>query len=102
MVGIDTTNPAELTHHVEGDASLTFEMATSEIDLALTEIVSREGGRSYPDITFDNISVQNGTFAAGPDSSNMVEGQFYGPNHEEVGGVFERNQILGAFGAKQP
>ena len=28
-------------------------------------------------------------------------GQFYGPNAEEVGGVFYRNDINGAFGAKR-
>ena len=33
--------------------------------------------------------------------SDRISGQFYGPNHEEVGGVFERNMIVGAFGAKR-
>lgn len=33
---------------------------------------------------------------SGPDH---IEGRFYGPNHEETGGVFERNNIASAFGA---
>ena len=27
--------------------------------------------------------------------------QFYGDAHQEVGGVFERNSLIGAFGAKR-
>ena len=30
-----------------------------------------------------------------------IEGQFYGPNHEEVGGIFEYATVGGSFGAKR-
>ena len=33
------------------------------------------------------------------DESSTIEGRFYGPDHEEAGGVFENHGILGAFGA---
>ena len=36
--------------------------------------------------------MNRGTFRA-----NGLDGRFYGPNHEEAGGVFERNQIAGGF-----
>ncbi|MCY4498212.1 MAG: transferrin-binding protein-like solute binding protein [Rhodospirillaceae bacterium] len=32
-------------------------------------------------------------------AKNVIKDKFYGPNHEEVGGIFERDQVLGAFGA---
>ena len=49
-------------------------------------------------MTWENLPVRNGRFGEGFDDPT-IEGRFYGPNHEEVGGIFERNQIIGAFGA---
>lgn len=37
-----------------------------------------------------------------PNRASYIRGEFYGPNAEEVGGVFERAGIIGAFGAKHP
>ena len=34
-------------------------------------------------------------------AASDIKATFYGPNHEEVGGVFERDNIVGAFGAKR-
>ena len=44
------------------------------------------------------IPVIDGGFATGADGDS-IEARFYGPNHEEVGGIFERDEILGSFGA---
>ena len=33
--------------------------------------------------------------------ATLFEGTFYGTNHNEVGGIFDRNDILGAFGASR-
>lgn len=33
------------------------------------------------------------------DAGGFVAGLLYGPDHEEVGGVFERDRLRGAFGA---
>jgi len=35
------------------------------------------------------------------DDASMIEGRFYGSDHQEVGGIFERNQLTGAFGASR-
>ena len=32
---------------------------------------------------------------------DSIEGTFYGSNHAEVGGIFVRNQLHGAFGVSQ-
>ena len=37
----------------------------------------------------------DGTFKS---ASGDVKGTFYGTNHEEIGGVFDRDSIIGAFG----
>ena len=48
-------------------------------------------------MTWDGLAVTNGTFGTGS-QGDSIQGRFYGPNHEEVGGIFERDHIIGAFG----
>ena len=43
--------------------------------------------------------VQGGYREDGDDG--RIEGRFWGSNQEEAGGVFRRNGITGAFGAKR-
>ena len=46
--------------------------------------------------------VRDGDFIKGSRSSgDYIEGAFFGPEHQEVGGVFKRNFYAGAFGAKR-
>ena len=51
-------------------------------------------------MTWENLAVRDGRFGGGFDDPT-IEGRFYGPNHEEVGGIFQRNRIVGAFGAQR-
>ena len=88
----DAEQPGAL---VLGDSRLTFDFQMNDIDVAFTDIRS-DDGTSYADLTWDNIPTENGRFGF-----EGVQGSFYGPHHEEVGGVFERNQIIGAFGASR-
>lgn len=81
---------------VLGDSRLTFDFARNDIDMAFTGLRS-DNDEAYPDITWDNIPVQDGVF--GSSQGGYVKGAFYGPRHEEVGGIFERDEIIGAFGA---
>ena len=87
---------------VLGDSRLTFDFARNDIDVVLTGIRS-EDGTAYADLIWENIPTESGRFASrsGFVADGFVHGNFYGPNHEEVGGVFDRNQIVGAFGAKR-
>ncbi|MCY4614618.1 MAG: transferrin-binding protein-like solute binding protein [Nitrospira sp.] len=77
---------------VTGESSLTFDFVRNDLDVALTGIRSTNG-QTYADLTWENIQVENGHFGG------SVQGSFYGPNHEEVSGTFERQNMLGAFGA---
>ena len=65
-------------------------------------------------ISWDSVEVAGGSFdqlnnedTARDDFSNpralrnRIAGQFYGPNHEEVGGIFEYATVVGSFGAKR-
>ena len=88
--------PTALGRDVIGDARLTVDFALFDIDVAFTGIRERVTGRAVADMTWDGLTMANGAFR-GPG----IEGQFYGPAHEEAGGVFDSSGILGAFGAKR-
>lgn len=81
-----------------GDSRLTFDFVQNDLDVVLTDIRA-DDGTSYADLTWENVPTRNGLFASGG-----LQGAFYGPNHEEVGGVFDSQQgrrIVGAFGASR-
>ena len=46
----------------------------------------------YDDIRWQDVPVHVGSF-----QPSGLDGRLYGSNHEEAGGVFERNEIAGAF-----
>ncbi len=101
MVGGDTSSTANRGNRIMGDASLTFDLSREDIDVAFTNIRDIDAGRQHRNIAWQNIPVTSGSFASDISFGTSIDGRFYGPNHEEVGGVFERNQIAGAFGAKR-
>ena len=101
MVGGDTSLTANRGNRIMGDATLTFDLSREDIDVTFTNIRDIDAGRPHGNITWQNIPVTSGSFASDISFGNSIDGRFYGPNHEEVGGVFERNQIAGAFGAKR-
>ncbi len=104
MVGGRITRTADVGIGVRGHARLTYDFANEDIDVFLSNIQNAnaavDGRQIYPNLTWQNLPVRNGRFGADFDDPTL-EGRFYGPNHEEVGGIFERNQIIGAFGAKR-
>ncbi len=83
---------------VRGDATLTLDMAQMAMDVAFTNIHDMVTEQSRADMMWNGLTLTNGSFGTGS-QGDSIQGQFYGPNHEEVGGIFERDQIIGAFGA---
>lgn len=83
-----------------GDATLSFDMARQVLDLAFTSIFTRDNGRKYDDMHWSNVPVVDGHFSQGT-GQDSLSGYFYGPNQEEVSGIFERRHIVGAFGANR-
>ena len=89
------------THRIRGDADLTIaDFTNPTVGVAFSDIRDLDTEGSRGDMTWSGISLTNGSFGTGTDGDS-VEGRFHGPNHEEVGGIFERAQVLGAFGAKR-
>ena len=50
-------------------------------------------------MTWLNMPLQGTRYYHRDSDGNYLEGEFYGPNAEETGGVFERDWMIGAFGA---
>ena len=82
---------------VEGRATVDYHLSTNNIEVAFSEVESRDGERDLPDFNFDSLQPQaDGTFAG-----NGLRGAFLGPSHEEVAGAFHHNaaSVTGSFGA---
>ncbi|MXX88867.1 MAG: transferrin-binding protein-like solute binding protein [Boseongicola sp. SB0677_bin_26] len=101
MVGVDASAPAFGFRSVRGDAGLTIrDFAHPRLDVAFTNIEDVDAGWQLDDMRWDNVPMVRGGFRYGTDG-NSVEGKFFGPDHEEAGGIFERDQVIGAFSAKR-
>lgn len=85
-----------------GDAVLSYDMDAGALDAAFTGIVNidRNAAHATAEVRFAGVPVgADGTFGAG-EAGDRIQGGFYGPGHAETAGVFERSNIVGAFGAK--
>ena len=94
MVGVD----AGTGERVQGDAMIDVDdFADAHVDIELSGIVGTTG-RTWSPLGWDNLPLDAGGFGSS-DARGFVAGHLYGPDHEEVGGVFERDRLRGAFGA---
>ena len=94
MVGVDEGTG----DRVAGEAMIDVDdFADPDVDIALTGIAGANGVTWSP-LRWQNVSLDAGRFRSS-DASGFVAGLLYGPDHEEVGGVFERDRLRGAFGA---
>lgn len=101
--GLMTGSPATEDGILQGDATLTYDMASQMLDASFTDIVDldRNAAHTVSEASFADVPVAaDGTFSDGT-VGNLLRGGFKGPNHEEAVGVFEQNGIVGAFGAKR-
>ena len=100
MVGADVSNNWTRGNAIMGNADIHFDTYSGypSVDVAFTNVRNLEQATLLASMYWYDIPTYSGSFSRGYDG-NSIQGRFYGPRHEEVGGVFERNQILGAFGA---
>ena len=103
MLGRDLRASAGRGQVIRGDADVTVEFGAAAItaDVAFTDIVNIETGAAQNDMAWRGMVVEDGGFARRNAPDDTVSGRFYGPGEEEVGGVFERDGIAGAFGGRR-
>ena len=106
MVGTPVTGDAR-GERLVGDAALTYDIPSEgdgsgpPLDVAFGGIKNIDRGTAHTveSVLFENVEVgAEGTFDAGFVGSR-IQGAFYGPNHAEAAGIFEQQDIVGAFGA---
>ena len=100
LVGTDSGTGLHGTT-ILGDVDILItDLLNPRIEIVLQGLVDFDRNSSLDRMTWSDVAVENGAFAAGT-QGNRVDGRFYGPEHEEVGGTFERDGIVGAFGAQR-
>lgn len=91
VVALDRTAPDQV---VQGQATLTYDFDDNTLDALFSNL---RGAHTYSDLSWTDLAVTNGRFNQGS-GANSIDGTFYGDEHKEVGGVFERSNLVGAFG----
>ena len=97
MVGVNTDE-----HIFQGDATITIDFDApvpgARIgDITFENIVNIDNGKSVDNMVWVGIGVEtDGTFSS--TTSGDIDGAFYGTDHAEVGGTFNRDGVIGAFG----
>ena len=108
MVGVDVVT----TDRYAGSANLVATFGEGQrMHVSFTEIANVETGASREDIVFSDtaaVGVYDGGRFFGHSghvefdrAPIYLDGQFYGPDHAEAGGVFGYNELIGAFGARK-
>ena len=100
MLGYQTGLEAGEDPFVEGRASLSMSLYSNQVDIGFSNVLSVDRKRSLTIFGFDDIPIEaDGTFDRLLYDS--VEGAFFGPEHQEVAGMFysHDNDVTGSFGA---
>ena len=103
MLGYQGGRPAGETPLVEGLASIDFSLIDNLLDVAFSEVASRDGEREVPDFAFEDLQVEeDGTFASA-DTAGTMDGALFGPSQVEVAGAFHHatTDVTGSFGARR-
>ena len=88
----------ETTRWLFGDARIDIDdLSNPDVDVSFTGVRDVKAGTARPDMAWNDLSLTNGAFNDG----QTISGMFSGPTQQEVGGVFDRDGITGAFGAKR-
>jgi len=127
MVGIRIAEPDGF---VKGDATITVSSPQGNpglrVDVEFRNMKDEQAGVNFDDVSWEGLALRNGSFGVVPLSDGWadstrhparrgISGRFYGPNHEEVGGLFsfrapaagngraggDIHDVSGAFGARR-
>ena len=123
MTGVTDGSPGDGGAFVHGDADLTVTglaaRDTVSVDVAFTNITREGDGTALADMVWRGLPLQGRSFGTddvrfheagrgyfrrtsfGAQAEGSLFGHVYGPNGEEVGGLFHRDSIAGAFAAKR-
>ena len=123
MTGVTDGSSGDGGAFVHGDADLTVTgLAAADgasVDVAFTDITREDDGAALADMVWRGLPLRGRSFGTndvrfreagrgyfrrpsfGAEAGGSLFGHVYGPNGEEIGGLFHRDDIAGAFAAKR-
>lgn len=107
MVGTEVhrgeNNGSLVQNFLQGDAELKLSyLYDLEAEVYFTNIRYLDTGNFLDDMSWTELWIEDGRFSGSSDwGTGMVDGYFYGPDHEEAGGIFRSDSIVGAFGVER-
>ena len=103
MVGKDVITAANYA----GAARLEVNFAVASLDAIFSDIADIATGERIADIEFPGVPLHPKYSAASavdlpsaPGTATYINARFYGPENEEITGVFGKDTLIGAFGTK--
>ena len=104
VLATDPSVTESLESVVTGDVLVSVDLRDGEVlaDVRLDNLVNASTGTEYHYIVYEDVAVQDGEFDAYYGENDFLKGAFYGPDHEEVAGIFEHwQELVGAYGARR-
>ncbi len=88
----------ESRHRIIAASTVRVDLARMNADVQMSGVVDTDTRTRLPSFGWTDLPIQaNGKFGDG----SSLSASFYGPNHEEVGGIFTTDDLIGAFGANR-
>ena len=100
VTAIDMGPSRDRTDMVQGVAELSFTSDEMAIDASFRDMINLSNGAMIDDIEWMDVPLFGSGFVQG-NGADRISGRFWGTDHGEVSGIFERNSVLGAFGARK-
>ena len=102
MVGMDHEGK-DRGNVIQGNAEVRVDFGSMDADVAFTDVHDLRAGTERVGNTWNGVPITDqGTFRGTSEHGRgTMRGRFYGSDHEEAGGVFEYDDITGAFGARR-
>ena len=102
MVGTQVTGDGR-GERLVGDAALNYDIDVGGLDIAFSSIknIDRRTAHSTPTVIFADVPISAGGTFRTSSPGDRVQGGLYGPGHAEAAGIFEKANLIGAFGAKR-
>ena len=122
MSGVEASPSSGPGAFVHGDSAITVSGLAAgagvSVDVAFTNIMNEDTGAGIGDMVWRGLPLQGREFGTdsvlfndgtgyfrsesfGAAAVGSLYGRLYGPGHEEVGGLFHRDGITGAFAGKR-
>ena len=101
MVATDVSG-AGRENIIQGDADLSIDFDTpTVVDLSFSNVRDLTAGTTRTGTTWSDMSVTAAGKFSGANPQGETAGCFYGPAHEEAGGTFTYDDLVGAYGLKR-